>query len=191
MNGPSWILGHLEQATRAHHVGADAPRMALLREPCLERYGEYLARLYAFESPIEMRWLRTLGLEQKIDLGSRLRARYLAADLVALGYEPEVVPAPPFAGMEQALGWMYVVERGRRMNGLLHRHLARRLPHAMAIAGTYLATSSPLGLRWQGLGVALDRVTRSGPAVDQVVNAANRAFRALRALPGRAPAHAA
>ena len=85
-----------------------------------------------------------------------------------------------FVGTEQALGWMYVVERGRRMNGMLQRHLLRRIPAVMTIAGNYLAASSPIGMRWQQLGITLDQVARNGAIAEQIINAANRAFRYLR-----------
>ena len=96
-----------------------------------------------------------------------------------------VIPAS-FVGIEQSLGWMYVVERGRRMNGMLQRHLLRRMPAVMAIAGNYLAASSPIGTRWQQLGITLDQVARNGAIAEQIINAAQRAFRCLRMV--QAPA---
>jgi heme oxygenase len=85
-----------------------------------------------------------------------------------------------FIGVEQALGWLYVVERGRRLNALLHHHLVRRLPAELAIAGNYLLASTPAGNRWHELGEALDRVGRYNAPAEQIINAAHRAFRALR-----------
>lgn len=172
---------------------ADAGRLALLSGAITrERYEDYLSRVYAFEAPIEARWLRTEGLDSVVDLKSSLRAGFLVSDLVTLGVRPtELATTPSFVGVEQALGWMYVVERGRRMNGLLYRHLARRLPEEILIAGNYLNASSPCGTRWQQFGVALDRFAGNHVIVDQIINAANRAFRSIQAPRIGSGAHAA
>ena len=57
------MLGELEYATRAHHVAADAGRIALLGAHITrERYLDYLVRTYALEAPIEARWAEVEGL---------------------------------------------------------------------------------------------------------------------------------
>jgi heme oxygenase len=187
------MLAQLDFATRSHHLHADAGRMALLAgHVTRERYEEYLSRVYAFEAPIEARWQRTEGLASLVDLMPSLRSGFLLADLTTLGTRPVDPPlTPSFVGVEQALGWMYVVERGRRMNALLYRHLTRRLPQVMMIAGNYLNASSPCGMRWQQFGIALDRFAGNHVIVDQILNAAHRGFRSLRQAPRYSPAHAA
>jgi heme oxygenase len=181
MDRSSWMLRQLDYATRGHHMAADAPRLALLGDGATrDKYTRYLARTYAFEAPIEARWQATHGLERVIDVQRRLRTGFLASDLMALGVEPDPLVPAPFIGVEQALGWMYVVERGRRMNGMLQRHLLRRLRPELTIAGNYLAASSPLGMRWEQLGAALDRVAYNHAIAQQIINAAHRAFRHLR-----------
>jgi len=181
MHRSSWMLQQLEYATRGHHVAADASRIALLGATVTrEKYVEYLARTYAFEAPIEARWKAMPAFERVIDLPRRLRVGYLASDLCALGSAPDNLMPAPLAGVEEALGWMYVVERGRRMNGLLLRHLQRRIPAVVAIAGNYLAASAVIGTRWQQLGEVLDRIGHHHAITDQIMNAAHRAFRSLR-----------
>ena len=189
----SWMLAQLDFATRGQHMHADAGRLALLSGAITrERYEDYLSRVYAFEAPIEARWLRTEGLDSLVDLKSSLRTGFLVSDLVTLGVRPmEPATTPAFVGVEQALGWMYVVERGRRMNGLLYRHLTRRLPEEILIAGNYLNASSPCGTRWQQFGLALDRFAGNHVIVDQIINAANRAFRTIQAPRIGLGAHAA
>jgi heme oxygenase len=185
----SWMLAQLDFATRGHHVHADAGRMALLSSSVTrERYEDYLVRMFAFEAPIEARWRATEGLSTIVEVPSRFRAGFLLSDLAALAIRPELPPAAPFVGVEQALGWMYVVERGRRMHSLLGRHLARRLPQVMAIAGNYLGAASPCGLRWQQFGEALDRFATHHVIVDQIINAAHRGFRLLRQQTPQFPA---
>ena len=181
---PSWMLRQLDYATRAHHVPADAGRLALFGHGLTrDGYVDFLSRLYAFEAPIEMRWKRMVELERVLHVAARIRTPSLLADLTALGVNPELLPAPNFIGVEQALGWMYVVERGRRLNGMLHRHLARRLPREVMIGGSYLLVSSPSGPRWQQLATALDKVAYNSSMADQIINAAHRAFRLLRLTP--------
>ncbi len=185
MRGVSWMLAQLEYATRTHHIAADAGRIALLAGAITrDRYEEYLGKVYAYEAPIEARWQKIEGLESIVDIRPRLRAGFLLSDLTALAQRPEPPAAATFVGVEQALGWMYVVERGRRMNALLHRHLVRRIPQVVAIAGNYLDASSPCGIRWQQFGDALDRFATNHVIVEQLLNAANRAFRFQR-VPAR------
>lgn len=180
----SWMLTQLDYATRAHHVPADAARMALFSQGVTrERYVDFLSRLYAFEAPVEQRWKRIAGLDKLIDVDLRVRTPYLLSDLHALGAEAELLPMPNFVGVEQALGWMYVIERGRRLNGMLHRHLLRRLPAEAMLGGNYLIASSPSGVRWEQLSLALDRAAYNSGAADQILNAAHRAFRLLRMTP--------
>lgn len=182
MHPTSWMLAQLDFATRSHHMTADAGRIALLGGAITrERYEEYLARLYSFEAPVEARWLKVEGLESIVDVKPRIRTGFLISDLAALGLRPDVANAASFVGVDQALGWMYVVERGRRMNGLLHQHLTRRMPQVLTIAGNYLNASSPCGTRWQQFGESLDRFANNHVIVDQIINAAHRAFRSIRA----------
>ena len=189
----SWMLRQLDYATRAHHVQADAARIALFQHGVTrERYVEFLARVYAFEAPIEARWKQMPDLMRVIHVEPRIRTGYLLSDLRALGVVPDLLMPPSFVGVEQALGWMYVVERGRRLNGMLHRHLTRRLPAETMLGGNYLvASSSTSGHRWEELGRVLDEFTHTAVMTDQIINAANRAFKALRAVPTVALAHAA
>ncbi len=174
------MLERLDLETKIRHGPADSPRVALLVTPTRARYADYLAKIHAFEAPAEARWLRTPGLAAFIEIAPRLFAPVLAGDLATLGRFPDVLPPEPCRGVAQALGWMYVVERGRLMNAMLHRHLARRLPFESSIAGTYLAGSSSLGLRWQQLTAALDEIGRVPTQVAGVINGALEAFRALR-----------
>lgn len=184
MRGTSWMLAQLDFATRPHHVAADAGRIALLSGPITrERYEDYLARVYAFEAPVEQRWQAIEGLDSVVELRPRLRTGFLVSDLAALGMRPELVALASFTGVEQALGWMYAVERGRRMNSLLYRHLARRLPQVLTIAGNYLHASSACSKSWQQLGESLDQFATHHVIVDQIVEAANRAFRSLKVPP--------
>src|SRR3569623_2629327 len=173
------MLERLDLETKIHHGPADSARVALLGKPTRERYADYLARIYVFEAPAEARGSRTPGLEATLDVSSRVFAPVLEKDLAMLGRFPAVYETGGFKPIAQALGWMYVVARGRLLNAMLHRHLARRLPFASSIAGTYMAGSSSLGLRWQLLAEALDGITKHPLMVTHVINGALEAFRVL------------
>jgi heme oxygenase len=180
----SWMLPQLDFATRAHHVRADAGRLALFSaKMTTDKYVEFLSRIYSFEAPIEERWKRMPELQHVIDVVPRIRTPYLRNDLTALGAVPELLPPPTIVGAEQGLGWLYVVERGRRLNGMLYRHLIKRLPRGLTIAGTFLLASSPTGLRWKQLGAVLDAAATDHGHAEQIINGAHRAFRALRMTP--------
>ena len=174
------MLERLDLETKIHHGPADSMRVTLLGNPTRARYTDYLARVYAFEAPAEWRWMRTPGLDAVIDLPPRLFAPRLAEDLATLGRFPDVCPAHAFKGVAQALGWLYVIERGRLMNSMLHRHLVRRLPFEASIAGSYLGGSGSLGLRWQTLGAVLDQLAVNPSMSTQIVNGALEAFRLMR-----------
>jgi heme oxygenase len=177
------MLERLDLETKVFHGPADSGRVALLGNPTRVRYTDHLAKIYAFEAPAEWRWIRTPGLDAVIDVAPRLFAPLLANDLGTLGQFPDVFPANAFRNVPHALGWMYVVERGRLMNSMLHRHLVRRLPFESSIAGSYLAGSGSLGLRWQQLGAALDDVARNPAMIAQIINGALEAFRIMRHTP--------
>ena len=188
----SWMLQQLDFATRAHHVPADAGRLALFSAKMTPaKYVDFLSRIYVFEAPIEARWKSMPELQHVIDVAPRVRTPYLHTDLTTLGTAPEAHPAPNLVGAEQGLGWLYVVERGRRLNGMLYRHLLKRLPRELTIAGNYLLASSPTGSRWKELGIALDKAATDHGHAEQIINGAHRAFRALRMAPVTAGQRAA
>jgi heme oxygenase len=186
----SWMLERLEHHTWAHHVAADAPRIALLR-PNVTRaaYLDYLTKLYSFEAPVEtaLAGSGVAALEC-----AKPRAAQLRADLLALGQPRVATGAPPMLrNGAEALGWLYVVERCRLLHGVLHRQLAACLPHEMAAAGSYLAAQcGTTAVRWDELGATLDAAARSTAVVELIAATAHAAFRRQR-LAHTSAAHAA
>jgi heme oxygenase len=175
----SWMLRRLDYLTHQHHAASDAERIALLRPSATRAlYGEYLTKLYGFEQPIES---ATSTLARSLAC-ARPRARMLRADLLALGRaRVPLAPRPQPRTVAEALGWCYVVERGRLLHGVLHRHLSVVLPEEIEIAGSYLAShAGGAGVRWHELGEVLDRVATTPAIVERVVVAAHSAFRRQR-----------
>ena len=125
---------------------------------------------------------RARGLSDLIDLRARLHTRLLRSDVAALGIVnltrvPRCSNIPRFEDVLEALGWMYVIERGRMLNSILHRYLVERLPEVALTAATYLRSERSAGTRMRELGDTLDSVVQSELDVDRVLVAAHGAFR--------------
>lgn len=191
------MLTRLNMETRREHARADQPWLELMGVAVTAaRYIEHLVAIYGFEAPFEAALALTPGISGRVQLRQRARSGLIVQDLLALGLTPSrIARLPqceldvPFRDQAEALGWMYVVERGRLMSSMLHRHLVRRLPYESAIAGTYLAGSGSLGLRWQQLAAALDEIARTPVMIAQVIDGALEAFRTMRhTAPSHTPA---
>jgi heme oxygenase len=77
-----------------------------------------------------------------------------------------------FDSVEDALGWLYVVERKTLLHSAMLRHLTVRMPQVMALASLYLSCyDHTAGTRWRDLGTALDRFATPESA-GQIVAAA-------------------
>ncbi|MDB4955188.1 MAG: Heme oxygenase-like protein [Myxococcales bacterium] len=194
----SRMVAFLDDETRAHHVRADADRLALLTPSVLRiDYLAYLAKLYAFEAPIETALLRTPGLDGVIPLKSRTASILLATDLLALGLRlPKLDRVEramtPYASIGQALGALYVIERGRRLHGTIRRHLIAQLPKEMRAAGSYLSAHEARAFaNWRELGTVLDRFASGSGIAQQVLAGAHDTFRGQRTAFVLNQAHAA
>lgn len=194
----SRMLQLLDEETRAHHARADAERLALLTASVdRAEYLAYLAKLYAFEAPNESALLGTPGLDKMIGFKTRCGAILLASDLLALGLRlPKLDRVPraltPFPSIGEALGGLYVIERGRRLHGTIRRHLRSRLPHEMRFAGSYLAAHEARAFaNWRELGTVLDRFALSRGLAQQVLSGAHQMFSAQASAFVHAEAHAA
>jgi heme oxygenase len=184
---PSWMLARLKRETEMHHAAADADRSAPLTTlVTAPGYREFLTRIYGFEAPLEAAFAVTPGLGDLIDLRSRTSVRLLRADLLALGIaDTEAIPQcrsiPPFRIAAEALGWMYVVERNALLHGTVRRHLDKRIPSQLAVAGSYLSNGErAVGARTNELGIALDHSAHCLRVAAQIVEAAKVAFRRQR-----------
>ncbi|MBV8756840.1 MAG: hypothetical protein JO257_06190 [Deltaproteobacteria bacterium] len=178
------VLTRIDDQTSAPGADADAQRLALLGEPAdLATYRSFLVRLYGFEAPVEVALQMTSNLNDVIDLRARLHTRLLRSDLAALGIVDvtaieRCTLIPRFPDVLEALGWMYVIERGRMLHSILHRHFQQKLPVLAASAATYLASERSAARRMRELGATFESVVRSDLDVDHVLHATQVAFRA-------------
>jgi heme oxygenase len=177
-------LTRIDDETRARHGEADAQRLSLTLQPATTAsYRKLLLRLYGFEAPVEAALQRTPGIADVFDVRARLHTRLLRADLAVLGIVDLTHVArsrsiPPFDNVLEALGWIYVVERGRMLSSVLHCHLEQHLPAVATTAASYLRAERSAGTRMRELGATFDSVVRSDADVDRVLVAAHGAFRA-------------
>ena len=178
------VLTRIDDETRSHGAAADEQRLSVMdATPTTATYRAFLLRVYGFERPVEAALQVTRGLTDIIDLRARLHTRLLRSDVAALGVVDlasvrRCTSIPPFGDVLEALGWMYVIERGRMLNSILHRYLEERLPAVTLAAATYLRSERSAGTRMRELGDTLDSVVQSGADVYRVLVAAHSAFRA-------------
>ena len=155
-----------------------------------QQYVAQLVTTYGFQAPLEAALAYTPNLKLLVDLRQRSRAGLLAQDLLELGVKaaglanlPQCLPIAPFTAPIEALGWLYVVERGRRLHGTLRRHMSTKLPHEMKAAGAYFRMHEGRAFaNWQELGQILDRFAKGTPMAAQVLAGAHDAFRCQRSL---------
>lgn len=183
----SWVLARLDHETRLRHAQADNDRLCLMTSHATEeRYRKFLERVFGFEAPVESALQMTPGLDEIVDLRARVHLKLLKCDLVALGRAsvnglPRCRAVFPFRSVEDALGWMYVIERNMLLHGLLRRHLEPRLPAQLAIAGSYLTGNErAVGARMRELAAVLDGFAKTPAIADRIVAAAHAAFRCQR-----------
>lgn len=181
----SVILTRLNLETQPYHALADAGWRSLLSTDVTRaRYIEQLVFAYGFEGPLEAALAYTPKLELVINVHERYRAGYIAQDLIALGMRPgEVARLPqqtiaPFASPLEALGWMYVAERGTPLHEEVRRYLAVRLPDAKGATVYLSANEGRVGARWHSLGQALDQAARTPRMADEIVAGAHAGYRA-------------
>jgi heme oxygenase len=183
------MIERLNEETRSHHVECEADFDVLFDvETTPRHYLRYLVRQYGFEAPLESTLAMTPNVELMIDLKERMKAGYIAQDLMALGLRaaqvaelPQCLSIPQFRGAAEALGWMYVIERTTLAHSVLRRHLLTRLPREMRNASNYLSCyTGVVGTRWRKFGATLDDVAHQRMIADRIVQAAHDAFRAQR-----------
>ena len=181
----SWMIERLNGETRFHHSEADTDFDILFRDDASStEYLVFLMRVYGFEAPLESALSMTPNFERMLDLKERKKAGYLAQDMLALGLRPNEVAEvpqcmtiPQFRGPAEALGWMFVVERGTLAHSVIRRHLLTKLPREMDRASVYLQSyAGVVGMRWRQFGAVLDDVGRYPALAERIVAAANEAF---------------
>lgn len=179
IESPSWMLVRLGLETQQYHAGADADRLVLMDADTRVAYRGLLARIFAFENPVEeaLAAVCAPALTQP-----HARTHWLRRDLYALGLRPRDLDrlahcAVRITSVTQALGWMFVLERHGLISGLILRHLEQRLD--LDGASSYLvAQAEQPGARLRALCAAIDEhAAQHAMYPTLVVAAAGEAFR--------------
>lgn len=188
------MIERLQHETRDQHADADAELDAMFRTDITStHYLLFLMRTYGFDTPLEAAIAMTPNLDRLLDLRLRARAGFLAQDLLTSGLQPTEVACmplclaiPQFRSVSEALGWLYVSERSTLAHEMIRRHLMTRLPIEMERAAAYLRSyDGVVGMRWQELGLALDRVAEHPAIAERILLSAADAFRCRRAWAAR------
>jgi heme oxygenase len=177
------MLTRLNLETRIHHAEVDADQLAVLDNADPERYREFLIRTYGFEATVESALAVTPDLDRVLDIRERAKAGVIATDLLLVGLRPHELAEVPLCpwldiieSIEDALGWLYVVERRTLLHSAILRHLTARIPQIVETASAYLRCYEGIaGARWRDLGLAFDRVATPANG-DRIVAAAHQAF---------------
>jgi heme oxygenase len=139
----------------------DGWRGLLEPEVTLESYEQQLACAYGFESSLEAALAYAPRRVALADL--RPRAGYLVEDLFTLGWRPAHIAElrqcsiEPFASVDEALGWMFVVERGAQIHEAVVDHLDARLPAALGACRYVRASAAGFDARQAALVAELER----------------------------------
>ncbi len=183
----SKTLVRLNVDTRAFHAETDGPWLELVvtsTNPTRLDYVAHLVSCYGFDAPLEAALQYTPHLSSFIDLHPRYRSGFICEDLLNLGVPPsaiasiEQVMIAPFASVAEALGWLYVHQRSTLLHESVRAELLERMPE-LSFATTYLRRNAGrIGILWDELGAAMDKVARTEHIEDRIVSAALDASRA-------------
>lgn len=182
------ILPALRAATSEAHLALE---QAVDTERCLgdlPPYTRLLENFLGFYRPLERSLEAAIDwTDTGLDFAGRRKARWLEADLTALGFTAQAVRAVPDArvlpstdGLPRCFGCLYVLE-GATLGG---RHISAMMrgssvpPGARAFFGSYGADT---GARWREFVSALETqaVTGTDHARSQIVESANETFACL------------
>jgi heme oxygenase len=180
------MLLRLSLATRTAHAEVDEPWLDLLRPSvAVTDYVTQLVRVYGLVAPFESACRYTSGIGAYLDVRQLSRAGLIAKDLLNLGLSPAQVsniPSCPrittFASLQEAFGWLYVIERATLLQDGIRRHLLRHLAnieHAVAYLAAY---DGRVADHWMEFGKVLDAVGSSEDSTAQMIAAAHEGFEA-------------
>lgn len=184
----SRLLLRLSLATREAHADVDDRWLDLLSpNVALSDYLTQLVRVYGLVAPFESACRYTRGIGAHLDVRQLSRAGLIAKDLLNLGLSPTQVSSVPscpsittFQSVQEAFGWLYVIERSTLLQDGIRRHLLRHLPnveHAVAYLAAY---DGRVADHWLTFGRLLDEVGATEESSAEVLAATHEGFAAAR-----------
>jgi heme oxygenase (biliverdin-IX-beta and delta-forming) len=177
------ILQRLREETRAAHEAIERDLDALGAHASVERYRVLVTRFFGFYAVWEPQIGTALGDEDFF--APRRKTHLLEQDLGVLGYDRSAIQAlprcrdlPPFPGLPETLGSLYVLE-GSTLGGQV---IARRLERSLGFAdgrgyAFFRSYGREVGAMWRALGARL--LALPLPAGEAAVGSAQLTFARL------------
>lgn len=184
---PRGLLARLQAETRPDHDAIEQLLDLTRSGMTLAAYRHTLERFYGFYLPLEDQLCAIGGWpERGLDLGERLKAPLLAADLAALGLDaPSNLPTcealPDLADVTAAFGCLYVLEGATLGGQVISRSIRSIIGDRPEAGGLFFhGYGERTGAMWRAFREALTACTVNEDTHDGVVVAASATFRALR-----------
>lgn len=174
----------LKAATAQAHTRLDRRIMAAQPFASRDNYARFLQVQYRFHCDMERIYANPVLASVVPDLAQRRRLPALVADLHDLGVAlpADHATAPGSAGhptQVAALGWLYVAE-GSNLGGTILYKMAAKLGLDRDFGARHLAAHPDGAARhWREFTAALDAVPLSAEQEQQVIDAADAAFRSV------------
>ena len=172
----------LKAATRGSHDALDKRIMAGDIFGSRSQFARFLRVQYQFHSVVDALYASQALRPLLPDLDGRRRLGKVARDLADLGQPlPEVSVTSPLTGapLPTALGWLYVAE-GSNLGGTVLFKMAARLGLDAGFGARHLAAHPDGAARhWREFTAALDGVVLTPGQEQQVIDAADEAFRSV------------
>jgi heme oxygenase len=178
------LIDRLSAETVPFHTHADEDVRALLGAATAADYRRFLIHSYGFTCPVERAIANVPDIERYIDPRRLRKHELLRRDLAGfqmtadqIGLIPQC-PVPMIETPQQALGWLYPIERAALRHTQLFHHLAAAIPRDVAFTASYLKCYfGAIGAAWKTFGRALDAVGERPQHARRVVESAREAFR--------------
>jgi heme oxygenase len=181
------LIDRLSAETVPFHADADEDVRSLLGTATLADYRRFLIRTYGFTCPVERAIASVPGIERYIDPRRLRKHELLRRDLAGFHMTADEIsrspqcPIPVLATPQEALGWLYPIERVALRHTQLYHHLATVLPGTIAFTSSYLKCYfGAVGDAWKRFGRTLDPFGDRPAHARRVVEAARAAFRCHR-----------
>jgi heme oxygenase (biliverdin-IX-beta and delta-forming) len=172
----------LKAATRDSHGALDARIMAGDIFASRAQFARFLRVQYRFHRDVDALYLHPAVDALLPDLEERRRLPLVAQDLTDLEQtlpEPAERAVATEPSLAEALGWLYVAE-GSNLGGTVLYKMAARLGLDAGFGARHLAAHPDGAARhWRAFTAALDNVVLSEAQEQQVIDAADAAFRSV------------
>jgi len=174
----------LKTATRHSHGALDARIMAGDIFASRDHFARFLRVQFRFHRDVDALY-GSPALDALLpDLAERRRLDQVAQDLQDLEQAvpvPLAAPLPADLPLAAALGWLYVAE-GSNLGGTVLYRMAAKLGLDAGFGARHLAAHPDGAARhWRSFTAALDSVPLSAEQEQQVIDAADAAFRSVHA----------